>query len=171
MQFAKPSDIAEIVELYRLVIDEVNKTDIRLGWNIEEYPSEEFVIQAVSDGQMVIQRQNGQLVAAAVVNHTVNDEYDEIAWQVSGPKRALATIHALAVHPACRGGKVSGRMLADIEDYCRQQGDKAIHLDVIDTNVPAYKLYLRNGYTEAACISMFYSVVGTRQFWMMERVL
>ena len=62
-------------------------------------------------------------------------------------------------------------MLSDIEDYCRKNGDLAIHLDVIDTNIPAYKLYIRNGYNEVDRIRMFYDVVGTRVFWMLERVL
>ncbi len=62
-------------------------------------------------------------------------------------------------------------MLSDIEDYCRKNGDLAIHLDVIDTNIPAYKLYIRNGYKEVDRIRMFYDVVGTREFWMLERVL
>ena len=47
----------------------------------------------------------------------------------------------------------------------------AIHLDVIDTNIPAYKLYTRNGYKEADCIKMYYEVVGTCKFWMLEKVL
>jgi ribosomal protein S18 acetylase RimI-like enzyme len=75
------------------------------------------------------------------------------------------------VAPDKQGTKVSYSFLKDIEDHCRKKGDVAIHLDVIDTNIPAYKLYIRNGYTEAACIKMYYEVVGTREFWMMEHVL
>ena len=85
----------------------------------------------------------------------------------------LEIIHkfVLAVLPEKRACKISYQFLSEIEDYCRQQGDKAIHLDVIDSNIPAYKLYIRNGYTEVDCIKMFYEVVGTREFWMMEKIL
>ena len=112
-----------------------------------------------------------RIIAAAVVNHTVIPGYDEIQWEVNAPKEKLATIHALAVVPDKQGDKVSYAFLADIEEYCRSNGDKAIHLDVIDTNIPAYKLYLRNGFKEIACTQMYYEVVGSRDFWMMEKIL
>lgn len=171
MEIATIADIDQIIELYRDVIEQVNKTSIKLGWNIDIYPNAEFVKESVSKGEMCIIREDNQIVAAAVVNHLVNPEYDDIDWTVKGPKNRIATIHALAVTPGKRASKVSYNLLGDIEKYCQSNGDVAIHLDVIDTNIPAYKLYIRNGYSEIACIKMFYEVVGTREFWMMEKVL
>ena len=120
---------------------------------------------------MFILRKDGRIVAAAAVNRKVNPEYDEIDWKIKGPPSKISTRHALAVSPDMRGGSISYEMLSDIEKYCRERGDTAIHLDVIDTNIPAYKLYTRNGYKEADCIKMYYEVVGTREFWMLEKVL
>lgn len=170
MEFATKTDKSEILALYRAAIDKVNTTSVRLGWNIEVYPNDEFVEGAISRGEMCILREDGRIVSAAVVNHTVNPEYDDIAWQIKGPSDKIATIHALAVIPDKQGDKASYRMLADIDEYCRTNGDIAIHLDVIDTNIPAYKLYTRNGYKEIDCIKMYYEVVGTREFWMLEKV-
>ena len=98
------------------------------------------------------------------------DTYPD-AWEIGGPKEKIATIHALAVAPDKQGTKLSYRMLKDLEDHCREEGDLAIHLDVIDTNIPAYKLYTRNGYKEVDRIRMFYEVVGVREFWMLEHAL
>lgn len=170
MEFADIKYKDEILEFYRYVVEEVNKSTVKLGWNVDTYPNAEFVGAAIEKGEMCILRQDGKIIAAAVVNHTVNDEYDEIDWEVKVPKEKIATIHALAVSPKCRGSKTSYEFLRDIEAFCKSNGDFAIHLDVIDTNIPAYKLYIRNGYTEVDCIRMFYEVVGTREFWMMEKV-
>ena len=171
MIFAKTEHIEAIMNLYRKVVAHVNTTNIKLGWNTESYPDVSFVTAAVNAGQMCILEENGQVIAAGVVNHNVNSEYDDIDWAVKGPKEKVSTIHALATDPEYRGKATADRLLKDIEAYCRAQGDTAIHLDVIDTNIPAYKLYIRNGYTEVACIKMYYEVVGTREFWMMEKVL
>lgn len=171
MEFATRADVNEILNLYGAVIEKVNTTSIRLGWNLEIYPNASFVNNAVSNGEMCIIRESGRIVAAAVVNHEVNPEYDEISWEIPGPKERVATIHALAVAPDKQGQHVSYDMLSAIADYCRKNGETAIHLDVIDTNIPAYKLYTRNGYKEVDCIKMFYEVVGTRDFWMLELVL
>jgi len=171
MEWATIKDANEILQLYTRVVEHVNTTDIKLGWNVDVYPNDEFIKTAISNKQMCIIRVDNVIAAAAVVNHNVNDEYNDIDWVVKAPASKIATIHALAVSPGLRGTKTSYTMLSDIEAYCKQNGDLAIHLDVIDTNIPAYKLYIRNGYTEVACIKMFYEVVGTREFWMMEHVL
>lgn len=171
MEFAIKEDKKEIMDLYRNVIEKVNASAIRLGWNIDTYPDEKFVEKAIMNGEACVLRDAGRIVAVAVVNHVVNPEYDDINWEVKGPRERIATIHALAVAPDLQGSKTSYRLLADIEEYCARNGDLAIHLDVIDTNIPAYKLYMRNGYREIDCIKMYYEVVGVREFWMMERVL
>lgn len=171
MEFATIADAKEIFELYKQVVEAVNKTDIKLGWNTDTYPDELFINKAIENGEMCIIRKGACIVAAAVVNHNMNPEYDDIDWKVKGPKEKLSTIHALAVSPAERGTGISKQMLEKIEAFCKKNGDLAIHLDVIDTNIPAYKLYTRNGYDEVACIKMYYEVVGTREFWMMERCL
>lgn len=171
MELARQNDIEEIFDLYKSVINAVNKTDIKLGWKAQTYPSYDFVKESVENNEMFIVRDSSRIVAAAVVNHNVNKEYDDIDWAVKTPKDQISTIHALATHPDCRNKTISYKLLSDIEKQCKSQGDKAIHLDVIDTNIPAFKLYTRNGYTMVKQIKMYYEVVGTREFWMLEKVL
>lgn len=171
MELAELNDIDEILDLYRVVIEAVNKSSVKLGWNIKVYPNYEFVKTAIENNEMVILKENSKIVSAAVVNHNVNKEYDEIDWKIKEPKDKISTIHALATLPSNRNKTASYQMLKDIDEYCKAQGDKAIHLDVIDTNIPAYKLYTRNGYDMVEQIKMYYEVVGTREFWMLEKVL
>lgn len=171
MRFADPDDAKEIMNLYERVVEKVNTTSVRLGWNTDVYPNISFVNEAISNGEMCVLEEDGRIIAAAILNREVNPEYDQIKWEIPGPKERISTIHALAVSPDKQGERVSYLMLGDIEDVCRKRGDLAIHLDVIDTNTPAYKLYTRNGYKEIDCIKMYYEVVGTREFSMLEHVL
>ncbi len=165
---AKTGDFSQIIDLYTKVVEHVKTTDIKLGWNTQIYPDSTFIQTALDNGQMYCVYNEDKVIAAAVINHTVNDEYKTISWTIKEPESKIATIHALAVSPDFRGKCVSSFFVNQITQMCRDQGDKAIHLDVIDTNIPAYKLYLRNGYTEVADIQMYYEVVGTRNFWMLE---
>ena len=43
MEIATYDDETGILDLYRDVIEKVNTTTVRLGWNIEEYPDKSFV--------------------------------------------------------------------------------------------------------------------------------
>ena len=171
MELATPADESKILDMYKAVVDKVNTTTVKLGWNTDVYPDETFIHNAVSNDEMCIIRENERVVAAAVVNHTVIPEYDRVGWKLRGPREKIATIHALAVAPDRQGTKLSYIFLNDIEEYLRQKGDLAVHLDVIDTNIPAYKLYIRNGYEEIDRLPMYYEVVGSRLFWMMEHIL
>ena len=168
---ARAEDRGKILSLYKSAIEKVNTTSVKLGWNINTYPDEGFIDTAIAQNEMYIMRDGKDIIAAGVVNHRVNPEYDDVDWKVKGPKEKIATIHALAVSPYKQGSGVGKAFLKDIDDICKASGDVAIHLDVIDTNVPAYKMYIGDGYNEVSCIKMYYEVVGTREFWMMEKLL
>ena len=168
---AKPEDKCKILRLYEAAIEKVNTTSVKLGWNINTYPDECFIDSAISNDEMYVMLDGDEIVAVCAVNHNVNPEYDEVDWKVKGSKEKIATIHALAVSPGRQGSGVGKAFLKDIDDICRKNKDLAIHLDVIDTNVPAYNMYTGDGYDEVSCIKMYYEVVGTREFWMMEKVL
>lgn len=171
MYRASNSEIEEIYLFYKNIVEYMNETGPRIGWNIDIYPDYSFVEQSVNAGSMFVEKKDEQIICAAVVNHDVNPEYDEIDWEIKGPKEKLATIHALAIAPDFRGTNTSDEFLANIEKHCKDNGDLAIHFDVIEGNEPAYKLYMRNRYTEVAIIKMYYESVGTKEFTMMEKVL
>ena len=52
MEFAKLSDETEIINLYKEVIESVNLTEVRLGWNIDIYPDATFINSAISKGAL-----------------------------------------------------------------------------------------------------------------------
>lgn len=171
MILAKQQEINEIYEFYKDVVSFMNEKGPQIGWNIQKYPDYSFVEEMVNRKDMFLEREDGKIICAAAINHEMNPEYDDISWEISGPKEQIVTIHALAVAPDCRGQHVSDQFLLDIEEYCRSQGYLAIHFDVIEGNEPAMKLYARNHYQVISVIPMYYEVVGTKEFHMMEKVL
>ena len=50
MEFATLRDEKEIIDLYKAVIEKVNHTEVRLGWNIDIYPNSVFIENAISHG-------------------------------------------------------------------------------------------------------------------------
>ena len=171
MYIAETKEIQEIYRFYCDVVEYMDTYGIKLGWDIEKYPNLEFVENMVNNQEMLIKRDGDKIICAAAVNHEVNPEYDDIDWEIKGPKDRVSTIHALAVAPTHRTKGVSDDFLKEIEGYCKKNGDTAIHFDVIDFNTPALNLYMRNGYKNHGAIEMYYEVVGTKKFYMIEKVL
>lgn len=170
IKIAEKSQVAQIFSLYEKVIEAVRKTSVNLGWNTESYPSLEWIADCVSKKEILVFCDEEKILGACAVNYSVNEEYDQIDWKVKSPKEKISTIHAFCVSPELWRSGVSSAFLKEVLEYCRKNGDVANHLDVIDTNEKALKLYKNCGFEERARIEMFYEVVGARQFWMLEYV-
>lgn len=76
-----------------------------------------------------------KVVVAGVAKTPVN-----LGWKIKALAEKISTIHAFCVHPDYWRHGTSSAFLKEVLDYCKKNGDAAIHLDVIDTNDKAMRL-------------------------------
>ena len=67
-----------------------------------------------------------------------------------------------------RGMGLATQFVKNLISYAKLENIEAIHLDVIDKNILADKLYIRSGFKYVSTENIFYEVVGNRQFRMYE---
>ena len=119
MESARREDAQEILDLYSLVIDVVNASTVRLGWNIKIYPDRLFIGKAIAVGEMFILRKDGRIVAAAAVNRKVNPEYDGIDWKIKVCARSKTVgQNRLAQQKLCAGSKTVGQCRLAQQKLC-----------------------------------------------------
>ena len=70
-----------------------------------------------------------------------------------------------------RGMGLATQFVKNLISYAKLENIEAIHLDVIDKNTLADKLYIRAGFKYVSTENIFYEVVGNRQFIMYEYVI
>ena len=70
-----------------------------------------------------------------------------------------------------RGMGLAIQFVKNLISYAKLENIEAIHLDVIDKNTLADKLYIRAGFKYVSTENIFYEVVGNRQFRMYEYVI
>ena len=70
-----------------------------------------------------------------------------------------------------RGMGLATQFVKNLISYAKLENIEAIHLDVIDKNTLADKLYIRAGFKYVSTENIFYEVVGNRQFRMYEDVI
>lgn len=63
------------------------------------------------------------------------------------------------------------QFVKNLISYAKLENIEAIHLDVIDKNTLADKLYIKAGFKYISTENIFYEVVGNRQFRMYEYVI
>lgn len=119
----------------------------------------------------MIEVYEGIIKACAIVNSNSNKEYKRVAWKVNERDNNVWIIHALAVRYEYRGMGLATQFVKNLISYAKLENIEAIHLDVIDKNTLADKLYIKAGFKYISTENIFYEVVGNRQFRMYKYVI
>ena len=168
---ARPDDFNEIQNLYWDLIDKSKDEPSFPDWKQGEHPSSDFLMQSIARNQLLILRDEDIIKACAIVNSISNKEYANVAWQVKEKDNNVWILHALAVRFEFRGMGLGTLLVKHILSYAKAKNIEAIHLDVIDKNTVADKLYIKAGFKYISTEKIFYEVVGTREFRMYEYVV
>lgn len=171
IKIAEFKDLDTVMELYDTVIDELDKTDINLRWIKGVYPARPFAENAAQNRELLLYKENDELVGCAVVNNHAIPEYDLVSWSIDAPNDKTALIHALAVSPAHQGKGAGKAFVREIIEYCREMGFVTIRLDVLSRNKPAFALYKSAGFNYIGQYKMTYPTTGEESFEMFEYIL
>lgn len=141
------------------------------GWEVDIYPSPEFLRDSIQKGNLYIGEMDGQIAAAMAVNHEYNDSYEDFDWPTVAKKEEITVIHALGVHPDFAGHGLAAQMVRQAISVARDNRQKVMRLDVLKGNLPAEKLYERAGFNKLYTLPMFYEDTGWTDYELYELVL
>ena len=99
-------------------------------------------------------------------NHYLTSDYSEVVYVGAGADAVDFKLISL-----CEKGDLVVTQDYGVAAMALSKGAYAIHLDVIDKNTLADKLYIRAGFKYVSTENIFYEVVGNRQFRMYEYVI
>ena len=126
-----PAD-REVVEY--LHVHAIQRTGAYLGrgpWDDDVYAIEETYLN--NQGEFLIGEWDGTFVAMGAFRRTSSER---------------AEIKRMRVHPDYQGRGLGQIILSELEARARAMGYKTLHLDTAVVQVPAQKLYEKNGFRE-----------------------
>lgn len=168
-KIAELQDLPKVAELYKDICDHQSKDEYGADWTWGEYPSEEGLKHLIETGYLVMGLQDGKTVAGGVI--TVGDDYPNVDWPTPAPDSQIGVLHLLGVHPEYRGSGVSKQILQAVLKVAKDAGLKVVHLDVLGGNLPAAKLYEKNGFKAIETLTIHYDDIGDQEATVMEYVL
>ena len=168
---AKETEYPQVTGFYHELITEMQPYPYHPTWIIGVYPEDDYLKQLTENGQVFLGIEDGRIAAAMVLNHLPNAGYETVPWQVSAENTEVTILHLLGVLPAYWGRGFGKALLDYAERLLRAEGQKALRLDVMESNLPARQLYARNGFREIETIRMFYESTGWSGFTMYEKDL
>lgn len=158
-------------EFYHSLITAMRGARYFPGWEIDIYPSPEFLRESIASGELYVGELDGQIAACMVVNQKCNDGYDKIRWTANLNRDEYMVIHALGVHPDFVGHGLAKKMVQAAISVAKGAGMKAIRLDVLSGNLPAEKLYEGQSFKKLQTVPMYYEDTGWTNYGGYELVL
>lgn len=149
IRVAEAQDLDETMELYVRASDAMAGTPHDAHWRRGLHPRREDIDGACEAGSLLIGVSDGAIVAAAILNHDLDDAaevFGDVAWDAGAEGNELSVLHVLVVDPDARGRGLGRQLLKDCVRRARAEGCRGMRLDVVATNLPAISLYEKEGF-------------------------
>lgn len=165
-RIAQIDDLDEVASLYQAICDYQNQDKYGAEWTWGDYPSRDGLAQFIEHSLVVVGYQDQQLIAAAVI--TTGDDYPQVEWAHQVPDAKIGVVHLLGVHPDFRGTGAATGIVQAVLKFAKEAGYQVLHLDVLGDNVPAMKLYQKQGFVPVETLTLHYDDLGDRSATVME---
>ncbi len=170
-RLAREDELEPIKRFYDELIDAMEDSEYGPRWKKDQYPDEEYIASSIKNGELYVASDEGGYAGAMVINHQWNEGYDQVEWEIAGPREKISAIHILGVSPHCHGKGIGGYLVEKAVEVSRSLGRRAIRLDVINGNLPAEKLYRKMGFSYRGTVNMFFEETGWEDFMIYEMPL
>lgn len=143
LRLAKKADLPELKSMYKKLIDNMNKNGIEIWDDI--YPCE-FLAEDIEENRLYVSVNEDEIVSAFALCNT-NSGAEYVEWE---DKRASALyLDRLAVNVDYLRKGIAGATLHNAILLAKESGAEYLRLFAVDTNIPAIKLYEKNGFIRA----------------------
>lgn len=165
------ADYDKVIEFYYDMIDELAHAQYSPDWKKDEYPTREYLLGAIKNGELYIGEIDGCIASCMVVNHEYSEGYQNVKWSAKAADTELLIIHLLGVRPKYSGKGIARQMIGKVIDIARGSGIKTIRLDVIEANELAAVVYEKIGFKYLETVKLYYEDTGWANFKMFEYIV
>lgn len=170
-QKASEADFHMIQKFYWDVIENIHKSNTEnqnLGWEKGVYPSDAFIKNSLTKGELYTLTESDALYACVILNSNHNEGYEGCPWSIVCDAGEVLTPHALAVHPKLQGKGIGKIVVENILRVAKMENKKAVRLDVLSACKAAERLYINCGFQFVEAKDMFYEDTGWTEYKMFE---
>lgn len=168
---AKQEDIAAVADIYEHIHEQESAGLVKIGWLPNVYPVEQTAQDAYERDDLFVCEEDGEILAAAIINQTQVDVYAEGKWMYPAADEEVMVLHTLVVDP--RKGKrgIGKAFVAFYEQYAAGKGCKLLRMDTNEKNVRARAMYKKLGYREADIVPCEFNGIPGVQLVLLEKRL
>lgn len=165
---ATEEEYEKVRQFYHDVIHMLETLPYTPGWKVGIYPSDAYLQESISRGELMIGFLEDQIVTAMIVNHAWNESYEKADWPMKAGPEEITVIHALGVRPDFGGRGIAKEMVSWVMEHAGEHHQSVIRLDVLEGNLPAERLYAGLGFQYIDTLQMYYEDTGWTNYKLFE---
>ena len=159
-RLATEADLAALCQFYQDICAHQKEDQFGADWHWGIYPTEKDIKEAIDQKRAVVGIKDGKIASAGILTVGNDPLYSNFAWPTAAKDDEIAVLHLYGVHPSFRRQGLSSSLLSFIKDRAKGLGCTAIRLDSMDGNVPARRLYEKNGWRFVRQETVHYDDIG-----------
>ena len=154
-------DLDRIEQIYHEIHDEIEAGRIVNGWVRGVYPIRLDAEEAYKKGELFVEEEAGEIVAAGRINREQGGVYAQASWEYDAPADQVLVLHTLAVSPKAAGRGYGAAFVRFYERQALERGCAYLRMDTGEVNQAARSLYKKLGYREAGIVpTVFNGIPG-----------
>ena len=171
MNLVRAVDLETVKRYYINVIENTPEIETYARWVYGKHPTDEGLRSYIENGEMYMLTDQDTVVGmVAIVMHQGLD-YEAVPWAEKLGNDQVATLHLLAVRPEHRGRAIGNTILELASELAKQNGKRAMRLDVLESNLPAQRMYEKAGYVYRGKQRWYAENTGWTNFLLYEKSL
>ena len=171
LRTANENEWKKVKAFYWQLIEQMDSALYKPGWKKGIYPTDEFLMDSIRNKELYVLLSESNHMASMILNHKCTDGYEKIHWNITATPQEITVVHALGVLPDYQGQGIAKLMVQAAIRTAKENGQKAVRLDVLSTNIPAQKLYSDMGFNYMDTIQLFYEDTGSTNYLLYEYTL
>ena len=168
---AAAADIDAVEAIYNEIHTREEAGLSSTGWRRGIYPTREDAAQDLERGNLYVLEEDGEVLAAAVINQDQPPEYAQTDWAYPAAEDGVLVLERLAVSPRRAGQGLGKRFVRWYENCAALQGRRCLRLGTGESNTRARRLYASLGYREAGTVTCRFGGLGDLRLVYLEKRL
>ncbi len=166
---ATEKDIAAVAKIYSDIHTREEAGLTTIGWIRSIYPTEETAAKAVTNNELFVMEDGGQIVASARINQIQDSMYADGSWDYPADDHEVMVLHTLTVSPAESGKGYGRQFVAFYESYAKEKGCGYLRMDTNERNVTARAMYKKLGYKEIGIVPCEFNGIAGVNLVLLEK--
>jgi RimJ/RimL family protein N-acetyltransferase len=164
-------DVTVVGEFYDRIVLWLDQHVNYPKWLYKVYPSEISVREMTADGSQFVCEEDGTIIGAFVLNTDPQGSYNKGSWKQNLPDGSYLVLHSLAIDPFMHGKGLGTEVINFCVDKAMEEGYKALRVDIVPDNIPARRLYEKNGFIWAGDVDLERGIENIPLFSLYEKVV